>query len=142
MRDRPILDSLLFTPEAPRTEAWSPTSLFWPEEAPTGKHVIEGYAAPLSTEDYDPKEEYKVFLQDLKQEFPMFEECRGEILLARQFCGDWPVNRCYQGHDVPQHTPIAFLYNVGDGVKPSGWVGASGAALSGRRVAEDVRGRV
>jgi phytoene desaturase len=140
--DRPLLDSLLFTPDTRRTEAWSPTSLFWPEEAPTGKHVIEGYAAPLSTEDYDPKEEYDVFLQDLKQEFPMFEEYGGRILLARQFCGDWPVNRCYQGHDLPQQTPIAFLYNVGDGVKPSGWVGASGAALSGRRVAEEVRGRV
>ena len=137
--DRPLLDSLLFTPDARRTEAWSPTSLFWPEEAPKGKHVIEGYAAPLSSEDYDPREEYEVFLQDLKQEFPMFDEYGGRILLARQFCGDWPVNRCYQGYDLPQETPIAFLYNVGDGVKPSGWVGASGAAQSARRVAEDVR---
>ena len=137
--DRPLLDSLLFTPEARRTEAWSPTSLFWPEEAPKGKHVIEGYATPLSSEDYNPREEYEVFLQDLKQEFPMFEECGGRILLARQFCGDWPVNRCYQGHDLPQQTPIECLYNVGDGVKPSGWVGASGAALSARLVAEEVR---
>ena len=139
--DKPLLDSLLFTPEARRTEAWSPTSLFWPEEAPEGKHVIEGYAAPLSTEDYDPREEYEAFLQDLKQEFPMFEEYGGRILLARQFCGDWPVNRCYQGYDAPQGTPVAFLYNVGDGVKPSGWVGASGAAMSGRLVADEVKQR-
>jgi phytoene dehydrogenase-like protein len=140
--DKPLLDSLLFTPEARRTEAWSPTSLFWPGEAPKGKHVIEGYAAPLSTEDYDPIEEYKVFIQDLKQEFPMFEEYGGRILLARQFCGDWPVNRCYQGYDPPQETPVAFLYNVGDGVKPSGWVGASGAAMSGRWVSEEVKQRI
>jgi phytoene desaturase len=136
--DRPLLDSLLFTTGARRTEAWSPTSLFWPEDFPTGKHVIEGYAAPLSA-DYDPREEYQVFLQDLKQEFPMFEEHGGRILLARQFRGEWPVNRCCQGYDPPQATPVDFLYNVGDGVKPSGWVGASGAALSGRRVTERVR---
>ncbi len=140
--DRPLLDGLLFTPEAQRTEAWSPVTLFWPEEAPKGKHVIEGYAAPLSSTDYDPKEEYQIFLQDLKREFPMVEEFGGRVLLARQFCDDWPVNRCFQGHDLPQTTPVEFLYNVGDAVKPSGWVGASGAALSGRLVAEDVRERL
>jgi phytoene dehydrogenase-like protein len=140
--DKPLLDSLLFTTESRRTEAWSPTSLFWPEEAPAGKHVIEGYAAPRSTEDYDPREEYEAFLQDLREEFPRFEEYGGRVLLARQFCGDWPVNRCYQGYDPPQETPIAWLYNVGDGVKPSGWVGASGAALSARKVAEEVREKV
>lgn len=136
--DKPLLDSLLFTTDTQRTEAWSPTSLFWPEDTPKGKHVIEGYAAPLCTTDYDPRVEYEVFLEDLKQTFPRFEECGGKILLARQFCGNWPVNRCYQGFDLPQITPVQRLYNVGDGVKPSGWVGASGAALSGRRVAEDV----
>ena len=137
--DEPLLDSLLFTTDAQRTEAWSPTSLFWPEDAPGGKHVLEGYAAPLCTTDYDPKEEYDVFFQDLKQEFPHFEECGGRVLLARQFRGDWPVNRCYQGYDLPQETPIQCLFNVGDGVKPSGWVGASGAAMSGRRVAERIK---
>jgi len=137
--DRPLLDGLLFTPEAQRTEAWSPTSLFWPEEAPEGKHVIEGYAAPVSGEGYVPEKEYQVFLQDLEQTFPMFEEYGGRIVLARQFRGDWPVNRCYQGYDPPQETPVTSLYNVGDGVKPSGWVGASGAALSGRMVAEKVK---
>jgi phytoene dehydrogenase-like protein len=140
--DRPLLDSLLFTVDARRTEAWSPTSLFWPEDTPRGKHVMEGYAVPLSSDDYDPREEYETFLQDLREEFPSFEECGGRVLLARQFCGDWPVNRCFQGYDPPQETPVDFLYNVGDGVKPSGWVGASGAALSGRWVAKDVRERL
>jgi phytoene dehydrogenase-like protein len=140
--DRPLLDSLLFTTDAQRTEAWSPTTLFWPDEAPNGKHMIEGYAAPLSSTAYDPSEEYQVFDQDLRREFPMFEEYGGRILLARQFCGEWPINRCFQGRDLPQETPVELLYNVGDGVKPSGWVGASGAALSGRLVAEEVKQRV
>ena len=140
--EKPLLDSLLFTTDARRTEAWSPTSLFWPEDAPEGMHMMEGYAAPLSSVDYDPREEYETFLRDLEQEFPGFEACGGRVLLARQFCGDWPVNRCLQGHDLQQETPVEFLYNVGDGVKPAGWVGASGAALSARLVAADVRQRV
>ncbi|MFI5395709.1 MAG: phytoene desaturase family protein [Candidatus Binatia bacterium] len=139
--DTPLLDSLLFTTDARRTEAWSPTSLFWPEDAPAGTFMMEGYAAPLSSADYDPKEEYAVFLRDLRQEFPQLEECGGRVLLARQFRGEWPVNRCHQGHDLDQHTPIDLLYNVGDAVKPSGWVGASGAALSARVVVEEVRQR-
>ena len=140
--DRPLLDALLFTVDARRTEAWSPTTVFWPDEAPGGKHVLEAYAAPLSSTDYDPEEEYRVFLLDLRETFPAFEECGGRILLARRFCGEWPINRCLQGHDLPQRTPVELLYNVGDGVKPSGWVGASGAALSARLVADDVKQRV
>ncbi len=140
--EKPLLDSLLFSTDAQRTEAWSPTSLFWPEDVPKGMHVMEGYAAPPSSVGYDPKAEYETFLGDLEREFPQFKECGGRVLLARQFCGDWPVNRCFQGCDLDQKTPVEFLYNVGDGVKPSGWVGASGAALSGRLVAEDVRRRV
>lgn len=140
--EKPLLDSLLFSTDAQRTEAWSPTSLFWPEDAPQGMHVMEGYAAPPSSVGYDPKTEYEIFLQDLEREFPQFKECGGRVLLARQFCGDWPVNRCFQGCDLDRKTPVECLYNVGDGVKPSGWVGASGAALSARLVAEDVRRRV
>lgn len=140
--EAPLLDALLFTTDAQRTEAWSPTSLFWPEDAPAGMHVMEGYAVPLSSTDYDPQEEYEVFLRDLQAEFPRFEECRGRVLLSRQFRGDWPVNHCVQGQDLDQRTPVEFLYNVGDGVKPRGWVGASGAALSARLVAEDVRQRL
>ena len=136
--EKPFLDCLLFTTNAQRTECWSPTTLFWPEEAPQGMHVVEGYAAPLSSDRYDPEEEYRVFLQDLKTEFPHFDDCGGRVLLARRFCGEWPINRCFQGLDLPQETPVECLFNVGDGVKPSGWVGASGAAMSGRLVAQDI----
>ncbi len=80
-----------------------------------------------------------MFLRDLQQEFSRLEECGGRVLLARHFRGYWPVNRCFQGYDLDQKTPVERLYNVGDAVKPSGWVGASGAALSGRLVAEEVR---
>ena len=71
----------------------------------------------------------------------MFEE-HGEILLTQNFTAEWPVTRSWQGHMMPQRTPIEFLYNVGDGVTPSGWPVASGAAESARIVAEDVMTRV
>lgn len=139
---KPLLDCMLLSTDARRVECWSSPTHFWPEEAPPGMHVLEGYAAPLACEGYDPREEREIFLQDMKQEFPHFEECEAKVLLARRFCGEWPVNRCYQGHDLPQKTPVEYLYNVGDGVKPPGWVGASGAAMSGRIVAADIKERI
>ena len=136
---KPLVDSLLFTTEARRAESWCPTTLFWPEEAHAGMHVMESVAVPPSGGVYDPKKEYQAFMEDLKEELPHFEECGGRILLTRRFCGEWPYNRCIQGLDLPQKTTVEYLYNVGDGVKPSGWVGASGAAMSGRLVAQDIK---
>jgi phytoene desaturase len=140
--EKPLVDGLLFTTEAQRTETWCPTSQIWPEEAPSGMHTLEVVAVPLDSENYDPKQEYDIFLQDLKEQLPHFEKCGGRLLLARRFSGEWPYNRCYQGLDLPQKTPVEYLYNVGDGVKPKGWVGASGAAMSARKVARDIRGRI
>jgi len=31
--------------------------------------------------------------------------------------GGWPPQRAVAGHDLPHDTPIANLWNVGDGVK-------------------------
>jgi phytoene desaturase len=44
--ERPLVDSLLFTLDARRTECWCPTSLIWPDEAPQGLHTLEGVAGP------------------------------------------------------------------------------------------------
>ncbi len=140
--EKPIVDSLLFTTEAKKTESWCPTSLIWPEEAPPGMHTLESVAVPLNSENYDPKKENETFLKDLKEQLPHFDECGGRLVLARRFCGEWPYNRCFQGLDITQKTPVEYLYNVGDGVKPKGWVGASGAAMSGRLVAQDIQARI
>lgn len=47
----------------------------------------------------------------------------------------WP------GCELPQKTPIENLYNVGDGVKVSGWIGLEASAQTGRLVAEDIQAR-
>ncbi len=140
--EKPLVDGILFTIESERTECWTATSQIWPGEAAEGMHTMEAVAVPPSGVDYDTKEEYRIFLKDLHEQLPHFEECGGRLLLARRFCGEWPYNRCYQELDLPQKTPVEYLYNVGDGVKPKGWVGASGAAKSGRLAASDIKERI
>jgi hypothetical protein len=49
---------------------------------------------------------------------------------------------CRPGWDLPQKTPVVHLYNVGDGVKPSGTVALPGAAASALAVVEDILGRL
>jgi len=136
--DTPLLDfpGTLYTTDTRRKVSWSVPTMMWPEHAPHGKHLLHGFAVPRSTLDYDPKEEHDVFMQDLADVFPDFEKCGGQLLLRRNFSGEWPCTRSWQGYDVDQKTPVENLYNVGDGVKPKGWIVGAGAAESGRIVAK------
>ncbi|MBM3132897.1 MAG: NAD(P)/FAD-dependent oxidoreductase [Chloroflexi bacterium] len=138
--DRPLLDfaGTLYTTDTRRKEGWSVPTLMWPEHAPPGKHLLHGFTVPGSTLSYDPQEECKILLQDLAEVFPDFEAAGGRLLLKRNFSGEWPCTRAWQGSDMDQETPIENLYNVGDGVKPQGWIVGSGAAESGRIVAREI----
>ncbi|MFO8011298.1 MAG: FAD-dependent oxidoreductase [Dehalococcoidia bacterium] len=135
---RPLLDfpGTLYTTDTNRKEGWSVPTLIWPGHAPEGKHLLHGFAVPKSTLEYSPKEEDDLFMEDLREVFPDFEESEGRLLLRRRFCAEWPVTRSWQGYDVGQETPVKNLYNVGDGVKPEGWIVGAGAAQSGRIVAK------
>jgi len=138
--NKPLLDfpGTLYTPDTRRKVSWSVPTMMWPEHAQGGKHLLHGFAVPESTLDYDPAVEQEVFMQDLIDVFPDFNEYGGELLLRRNFCGEWPCTRSWQGYDIEQETPIRNLYNVGDGVKPQGWIVGAGAAESGRMVAKRI----
>jgi phytoene dehydrogenase-like protein len=138
--DKPLLDfpGTLYTTDTRRKVSWSVPTLMWPEHACHGKHLLHGFAVPKSTLDYDPKEEHDIFMKDMAEVFPDFEEYGGQLLLRRNFCGEWPCTRAWQGYDVDQKTPVVNLHNVGDGVKPEGWIVGSGAAESGRIVAWEI----
>ncbi len=138
--DKPLLDfpGTLYTTDTRRKEGWSVPTLMWPEHAPDGKHLLHGFAVPESTLDYDPQTEHDIFMQDLEEVFPDFNTYGGQLLLRRNFCGEWPVTRSWQGYDISRKTPVKNLYNVGDGVKPEGWIVGSGAAMSGRIVAGEI----
>ncbi len=138
--DKPLLNfpGTLYTTDTRRKVSWSVPTLMWPEHACNGKHLLHGFAVPKSTTEYDPKEEHDIFMQELAEVFPDFEGSGGQLLLRRNFCGEWPCTRSWQGYDVEQKTPVENLYNVGDGVKPEGWIVGAGAAQSGRVVAKRI----
>ncbi|MBT4512759.1 MAG: hypothetical protein HOC20_11190 [Chloroflexi bacterium] len=62
--------------------------------------------------------------------------------MRRNFSGEWPCTRSWQGYDEEQGTPAKNLYNVGDGVKPQGWIVGSGVAESGWIVAKQIMERI
>ncbi|MFC1848372.1 phytoene desaturase family protein [Chloroflexota bacterium] len=136
--DKPLLDAptVLFTADTQRLEC------FVGDCTPDGKFIVRTASVPESAIQYSPKKEYEIFLQDLKETFPDFEKCGGKILIARNFCGDWPFYGTWPGDCLTQKTPIENLYNVGDAVIPGGWVGGSGAAASAGVVVDDIKARV
>ena len=136
--DEPLLDppTVLFTADTRRLEC------FVGERTPGGKYVVRTASVPQSTILYSPTKEFDIFLRDLKETFPNLEKCGGRILIARNFCGEWPFYRTWPGDCIGQKTPIENLYNVGDAVIPGGWVGGSGAAESARVAVEDIKARI
>lgn len=140
--DGPLYDwpGGLYTIETRRAGLWVDTSMIWPDFAPEGKNLMVFYLKPEHPTNYDPKNEYEVFMADLHETFPHFEEQGGEILLARHYRAEWPCMRAVPGPSSErlQKTSIKNLYNVGDGVNPPGWIGGAGAGEGARIVAEEL----
>lgn len=90
---------------------------------------------------YDVKADKEQIVAELKAEIPDFDR-RAELLMVSYFRGDVPGYHSWPGLDMPQKTPIMNLYNVGDGVKPAGWIGLPACAKSAEMVVEDIRFRV
>jgi len=138
--DRPLVDcsSLIFVLGRRLSVMNSPT-LLCPEHAPKGKHLLMAGGTPLSSlPPYDIKEDRGIMLQDLRDNIPGFDE-RAEILVASYFRGGCPGYHSWPGYDMPQKTSIENLYNVGDGVKPGGWIGLGACARSAEMVVEDIK---
>ena len=138
--DKSFIDyeGALHTTDTRRVRSWMEITKIWPHWAPQGKQLTISFSTPESTIIYNPKKEAELFLQDLKDEFPKFEECGGQLLSMGNFCGNWPVTRSWPGYMVGTKTPIENLYNVGDATNPPGYVIAEGASESGRRVANEI----
>lgn len=105
-----------------------------PEMAPPGWHLYVAYVVPRpALRDFDEKTETELGLQDLRDEFPEFADAR--ILSIRVMRGDWPAQRSCAGYDLPQETPLANLWNVGDAVKEYGGGGTQACVDTGREAA-------
>lgn len=110
-----------------------------PEMAPSGWYLYVAYVVPKpALGDFDEKVETELGLQDLKNEFPDFAHAK--ILSIRVMRGDWPAQRSCAGFDMPQETPLANLWNVGDAVKDYGGGGTQACVDTGREVAHKALG--
>ncbi|MFC1925816.1 phytoene desaturase family protein [Chloroflexota bacterium] len=117
-----------------------------PELAPPGKHMMLSLFGPDSQAgNWDLKAEVDAHVEAVKELIPNFDK-DAEILHVGCYKGEWPLGRNtpFVGFKpLSQKTPIANLYNVGDGVGPEGWSHVSeGCAMTARIVAEDVQKRL
>ncbi|QWY63570.1 MULTISPECIES: phytoene desaturase family protein [Mycobacterium] len=110
-----------------------------PEMAPAGWNLYAAASTPHpATGDFDVDHEVELLKADLHEHFPGFDSAR---ILSVEICAgeDWPAQRAIAGRDLPQTTPIANLFNVGDGVREWATAGQSGCVQSARLVTERIR---
>ncbi len=113
-----------------------------PELAPAGRHLSVAYGVPKpAVGEFDEHAEIEAVLDDLRDEFPGFDE-RVEILSIEVMRGDWPAQRSIAGLDLPRETPIANLFNVGDGVRTYGNGGVQACAETAKLVVDQALGVV
>ncbi len=109
-----------------------------PEMAPPGWHLYAGASTPHpATGAFDAEAEIEMLKADLAEHFPGFDAAK---ILSVQICAgeDWPAQRAIAGRDLPQTTPIANLFNVGDGVREWATAGQSGCVHSARVVVDRI----
>jgi phytoene desaturase len=108
-----------------------------PEMAPDGWHLYVGTAVPKpAIGDFDEAAETQLLLADLREEIPGFDRAR--ILSTVVTRDDWPPQRAVAGFDLSNDTPIANLWNVGDGVKEYANGGTTACAETAQLVAGQV----
>ncbi len=141
--DEPLVDcdSLVFVP-GQRLSCMNTPTLVCPALAPDGKHVLMAGGTPLSSlPPYDVQADKAQIVQELRDNIPDFDR-RAEILTVSYFRGECPGYFSWPGYDMPQKTSVENLYNVGDGVKPPGWLGLPACAKSAELVVEDIKIRM
>jgi phytoene dehydrogenase-like protein len=109
-----------------------------PELAPAGWHLYVAYGVPVpAAGEFDEEAEIEATIKDLEDEFDRFDD-RARILSIKVMRGDWPAQRSIAGHDLPRETPIANLWNVGDGVRTYANGGIQACAETAKLVVEQV----
>ena len=129
---------------ARRVVAGFPISNICPELVPPGQHLVHLWGTPAScSRKVDVEEETSQNLEDIKDIFPGFNKY-GRILKmeVHDIDDEFPALRSWMGYDLKQETPVAGLYNVGDGVKPYGWEGLAACAKGARLVVDKIAKRV
>ncbi len=132
----------LFVTGAKRLNSMYQPTIQCPELAPEGKHLLIARSAPASSSTpVNQKKEINMCMEDLRALFPAFDK-NAKILLTGTYYGAWPAMRTCPGRDVSQKTPIINLFNVGDGVKQTGYTGLPAVVKSGILAAEEIKQRI
>jgi phytoene dehydrogenase-like protein len=88
-----------------------------PEMAPEGWHLYVATSVPKpAVGDFDEQPEIDLLMADIYDVIPDFDS-RARILSTSVTRDEWPPQRAVAGFDLYNTTPIANLWNVGDGVK-------------------------
>jgi phytoene desaturase len=103
-----------------------------PELAPPGRTLYEAYSCPRPSVGgvFDVEAERALLEADLRKQIPGFE--RADVVLFKAMRGAVPAGQCRPGFDPDVRTPVANLVEVGDGVKPYGWIGTTACAQTAR----------
>jgi phytoene desaturase len=104
-----------------------------PELAPPGRNLYEAYACPRPAvgNDFDLEAERALMEEDMRKIYPNYD--KAEIILFKSMEGTTtPAQQAVPGKDLEVRTPVANLVDVGDGVKPYGWIGTTACAFTGR----------
>jgi phytoene dehydrogenase-like protein len=109
-----------------------------PEMAPPGWNLYVGASVPKpAVGDFDAAAETELLLADLREHLPGFDGAR--ILSTAVMRDGWPPQRAVAGHDMPHHTPIGNLWNVGDGVKQYANGGTTACAETAKLVVDRIK---
>ncbi|MCX2715425.1 phytoene desaturase family protein [Mycolicibacterium sp. J2] len=109
-----------------------------PEMAPPGWNLYVGTSVPKNpTGDFDEAAETELLLQDLRDNIDDFDR-RARILNIAITRDDWPPQRAVAGYDLSHETPLAGLWNVGDGVKEYANGGTTACAETAKIVVDKI----
>jgi phytoene dehydrogenase-like protein len=112
-------------------------SLISPQLAPPGKYLHTAYGAPSDAATSNLKEEAENTLRELQAHFPGVTE-RAQFLVKARHQGRSPGMHRWPGFMMPVDTPVANLFNVGDGATSPGTIGTEGAASSAKVAVEAI----
>lgn len=103
-----------------------------PDLAPPGRTLYDAYSVPRPSVggEFDADAERDLLEADLRKHLPGFEDA--EVVHFKVMRGSLPAQQSAPGNEPSVVTPVANLVDVGDGVKPDGWIGTSGCAKSAR----------
>ncbi len=109
-----------------------------PEMAPPGWNLYVGASVPKpAVGDFDAEAEIALLKADLAEHIPGFTGAR--ILSTAVMRDGWPPQRAVAGYDLAPETPIANLWNVGDGVKEYANGGTTACAETAKLVVDRIR---